>query len=111
MTLQAWQPTLLAAADDWAERSDQLDGAETNLTQAQASTSQLGPRVAPVADRFLATWVAEVTRLRQGADANAAAIRQVTFSIFGVDRDTVGRVQELMPWNDRSITPLSVTGP
>ena len=65
MTLQAWQPTLLAAADDWTERSDQLDGAETNLTQAQASTSQLDPRVAPVADRFLTTWVAEVTRLRQ----------------------------------------------
>jgi hypothetical protein len=111
MTLQAWQPALLAAAREWSDRSDQLDGAETNLAQAEQSTGQLGSRVAPVADAFLATWLVEVTRLRQDADANSQAIREVTFAVFGVDRDTVSRVQQLMPWDQRAITPVTVTGP
>lgn len=111
MTLQAWQPALLAAAADWIDRSDQLDGAESNLSQAEGGTAGLGPRVAPVADEFIATWLAEVTRLRQQADGNAEKIRAVASSFFGVDRDTVTKMQQLMPWDQRGIAPVSAVGP
>lgn len=108
MTIEVWQPALVQAVSAWSDRSDQLDGAESNLGQAEGGCGELGPRVAPVAEAFVKTWLAEVTRLRQQADGNAQAIRTVVGQLFGVDGDTVGRMQQLLPWDERGSTPVRV---
>jgi hypothetical protein len=104
VTIRAWQPTLRAAAAAWLDQADQLRGAERNLEQAEVS--ELGPRVAGPAGRFVRAWAAELAELRGQAQSHAAAVDEASRQLFAVDRETVAEVQRLVPWADRDVTPV-----
>lgn len=103
MSIQVWFRALSTAAQGWDAQADDLHGARNSLLGVD--TSSLGERVAPAAQAFLATWVAELESASTDADGYAASLIQVKGQWFAVDEASVRAAQELLPWTDRDLTP------
>lgn len=96
---------LKEAAESWDDRSDELDTALTSLSGID--TSLLGDRVKGHADAFLSTWTTETARLVSDAADHAQALRDNATYVAAADAAVVEAMQQLLPWDQRSMDPRS----
>jgi hypothetical protein len=90
---------IIRAARDWDEQADVLHSASRNLTQAEVS--ELGPRVAAAAVRFVETWRTELDAMEQGAISHSQALAAVQLDFLLTDRQASDDLRDLVPWADR----------
>lgn len=90
---------IIRAARDWDEQADVLHSASRNLTQAEVS--ELGPRVAAAAARFVETWSTELDAMEQGAISHSQALSAVQLDFLLTDRQASDDLRDLVPWADR----------
>lgn len=105
MTLRARGPELMASAQAWEDASDRVRGARRSLVDID--TAVLGPRVAPHAESFLDTWLAEITRLGADATDHGEALRDASSLYARADEDALARNEQLLRWSDRGATPIA----
>lgn len=105
MSIQVWQRALFRASGRWSDQADELYGARRNLDGID--TALLGARVGPVADAFVTTWATRVQALREDAEEHAEALSGSALMWFGTDDAAVENLQQLLPWDDRNLTPGS----
>jgi hypothetical protein len=89
----------MQAARDWDEQADVLHAASRNL--AQAEVSELGPRVAAAAARFVETWRTEIDAMERGAIDHSQALSAVRLDFFATDLQASTDLRDLVPWADR----------
>ena len=87
------------AARDWDEQADVLHSASRNL--AQAEVSELGPRVAAAAARFVETWRAELDAMEREAISHSQALSAVRLDFLLTDQRASTDLRDLVPWADR----------
>jgi hypothetical protein len=109
MNLLVWPAALNDAADGWDDQAEALNQALSSLNRVEASA--LGSRVAPSASTFLDTWRAQLKARVAEAEAHADALRASARSYQATDNATVARLQELLPWDQRELTPQPTFGP
>lgn len=107
MTLQVWNQRLREAAAGWEEQGDDLYGAGRSVSAAQDDTGLLGARVGPVATSFLTTWGDVIESLRTEADRHSASLTTTAQEFLVSDQDTVGAMQRLLSWEDRTTRPVA----
>ena len=90
---------IIRAARDWDEQAYVLHSASRNLTQAEVS--ELGPRVAAAAVRFVETWRTELDAMEQGAISHSQALAAVQLDFLLTDRQASDDLRDLVPWADR----------
>ncbi len=90
---------IVRAARDWDEQADVLHSAGRNL--AQAEVSELGPRVAAAAARFVETWRAELDAREREAISHSQALSAVRLDFLLTDQQASTDLRDLVPWADR----------
>ena len=90
---------IVQAARDWDEQADVLHSASRNL--AQAEVSELGPRVAAAAARFVETWRAELHAMEREAISHSQALSAVRLDFLLTDQQASTDLRDLVPWADR----------
>ncbi|MDT9592293.1 hypothetical protein RDV89_04405 [Nocardioides zeae] len=111
--LQATWVTLQDARDEWDQVADGLDGAWHRLHGA--SLADLDPAVAAASEAFRETWVDEVKRTAQSAQAHSEALDDAVRAYGAVDDVTFEQLRTLLPWEYRGSTlyvpPPTPAGP
>jgi hypothetical protein len=92
-------PVIVRAARDWEEQADVLHSASRNLSQAEVS--ELGPRVATAAARFVETWRAELDAMEREAINHSQALAAVRLDFLLTDQQASTDLRDLVPWADR----------
>ena len=90
---------IVQAARDWDEQADVLHSASRNL--AQAEVSELGPRVAAAAARFVETWHAELDAMEREAISHSQALSAVRLDFLLTDQQASTDLRDLVPWAER----------
>jgi len=109
MNLLVWPSALNDAADGWDDQAEALNQALSSLNRVEASA--LGSRVSPAASAFLETWRTQLKARVAEAEAHADALRTSARSYQATDSASVDRMQELLPWDQRDLTPQPTFGP
>lgn len=107
MNLAVHLQALRDAAGQWEDRAEELRGSRTSLTDAD--TGLLGPRVGAVAAEFIGTWADEVRRLTTDAEGHGQALRDNATFFGAADVETVQRMQDLLPWAGRHVSPTATS--
>ncbi|NPC43994.1 hypothetical protein [Nocardioides sp. zg-1230] len=90
---------IVQAARDWDEQADVLHSASRNL--AQSEVSELGPRVAAAAARFVETWRVELDALEREAISHSQALSAVRLDFLLTDQQASTDLRDLVPWAER----------
>ena len=103
MSLYVYLAALTTSAQAWEDASETVRGARKSLSEAKPSL--LGDRVEGYAQAFIDTWMDEIKRLQTTASDHSDALHDASLLYDQADSDVVERSQQLMVWNDRSVSP------
>lgn len=104
MSLRVDPAALAMSAQAWEDTSETVRGARKSLSDVSASV--LGDRVEKSAQAFLDTWMDEISRLQTTAADHGDALREVSLLYAQSDSDVVDRIEQLLVWTDRNVSPV-----
>ena len=96
--------TLARAAATWDDQAEVLRGGHKRLTDARSATGALGDRVAPVAERYLDTWLAQATTLARAAQGRSEGLTSFMRSAAYFDASAAADIRALLPWSERDLS-------
>ena len=96
--------TLARAAATWDDQAEVLRGGHKRLTDARSATGALGDRVAPVAERYLDTWLAQATTLAEAAQGRSVGLTSFMRSAAYFDASAAADIRAVLPWSERDLS-------
>lgn len=103
-----WFAALQQAAKDWFDQGDDLDGAKRAL--AKVEVDQLSEPVQAAARDFADHWSGYIHTLVNEANEHGSALNAAALQWWGSDRTNVEGLQNLLPWDQRNLTPQPING-
>ena len=106
VTLEVPVLVLQAAALEWDDAGDTLDGAWRRLDKA--STADLSPEVAAAVQAFQTSWADEIKACGQRAQRCSEALTDSLQHFTSLDEAEAERLRGMLPWAYRTARILTV---
>ena len=109
--LEVWHDALDRASVEWTNASDDAGATRGKVAVANANGRSLGPRVDAAFSTFCDMWIGEPSRLATIASDHSAALTLAKSTYIAGDEEVEAAMAGLLPWEERSLSPVESAPP